>query len=56
MFSTSYDRIKKLAEKIKQLEDRLMRANQLSLAEQKQIHDEIKRCKEELDLLERRTR
>ena len=56
MFSTSYDRVKKLAEKIRLLEDSLMKANQLSLAEQRQIHEEIKRCKDELELLERRTR
>lgn len=56
MFHINYDRIKKLTEKIKQLEDRLMNANHLSLAEQRQIHEEIKRITGELDTLERRTR
>ena len=56
MFHTQYDRIKKITEKIKQSEDRLMTANHLSLSEQKQIHTDIKRLKDELDLLERRTR
>ena len=56
MFVNAYDKIKTLVTKIKQLEDKLMNTGLLPMTEQNKIHAEIRKCKEEMDLLERRTR
>ena len=41
---------------IKQLEDKLMNTTLLPMTEQNKIHAEIRKYKEEMELLERRTR
>lgn len=56
MFSSVYDRIKRLSNKIRELEDKLMNTYFLPVAEQNKMHAEIRKCKEELDVLERQTR
>ena len=56
MFTTSYERIKNLVNNIQKLEDKLMNTGFLPMSEQKKIHDEIKKLKDEMDALERRTR
>ena len=56
MFVNAYDKIKTLVTKIKQLEDKLMNTGLLPMTEQNKIHAEIRKCKEEMELLERRTR
>jgi hypothetical protein len=56
MYVNAYDKIKSLVTKIKQLEDKLMNTGLLPMTEQNKIHAEIRKCKEEMDLLERRTR
>lgn len=56
MFANVYDKIKTLVSKIKQLEDKLMNTTLLPMTEQNKIHAEIRKYKEEMELLERRTR
>ena len=56
MFTTPYERIKTLVNNIQKLEDKLMNTGFLPMSEQKKIHDEIKKLKDEMDALERRTR
>ncbi|MBK7415930.1 MAG: hypothetical protein IPJ38_13250 [Dechloromonas sp.] len=56
MFTTPYERIKNLVNNIQKLEDKLMNTGFLPMSEQKKIHDEIKKLKDEMDALERRTR
>lgn len=56
MFITPYERVKTLTTKINQLEDKLMKTAFIPMAEQKKIHDEIRKCREEMELLERRTK
>lgn len=50
------DQVKNLVEKIKDLEDKLVNTSFLTLEDQKKLHQEIKRHKDEIELLERRTR
>ena len=50
------DRIRKLVSRINELEDKLMKASFMPLAEQKKLHDEIHKFKEEIAVLERQTR
>ena len=56
MFTTPFERIKTLVKKIQTLEDRLMNTAFLPMSEQQKIHAEIKKLKDEMDTLERRTR
>lgn len=56
MLIDEIDRIKKLIAKIHALEDTLMKASFMPLAEQKRLHDDIRKLKDELDMLEKRTR
>ncbi len=56
MFTTPYERIKTLVKNIQTLEDKLMNSSFLPMSEQQKIHAEIKKYKEEMDMLERRTR
>ncbi|HRK37530.1 MAG TPA: hypothetical protein PK347_04010 [Burkholderiaceae bacterium] len=50
------DRIKKLVAQIHTLEDKLVNTSFMPMSEQKKLHDEIKRLREEINLLEKRTR
>ena len=56
MFTTPYERIKTLVKNIQTLEDKLMNTRFLPMAEQQKLHAEIKKFKDEMDKLERRTR
>lgn len=56
MFTTPFERIKSLVKNIQTLEDKLMNTGYLPMSEQNKIHDEIRKLKEEMDKLERRTR
>jgi polyhydroxyalkanoate synthesis regulator phasin len=56
MFTTPFERIKALVNSIQKLEDKLMNTGHLPMSEQKKIHEEIRKFKEEMDKLERRTR
>lgn len=56
MFANVYDKIKTISSNIKKLEDRLMNTAFLPMVEQNKIHAEIRKHKEEMELLERRTR
>lgn len=56
MLINQLDRIKKLVFGIQALEDRLMKASFMPLSEQQKIHGEIRKLKEELTILEKRTR
>ncbi len=56
MMITPFERIKTLIGNIQKLEDKLMNAGFLPLAEQNKIHEEIRKYKEEIKLLERRTK
>ena len=56
MFTTPYERIKNLVNNIQKLEDKLMNTGFLPMSEQQKIHEEIRKLKEEMDKLERRTR
>ena len=42
--------------KINELENKLMNSSFMPMVEQKKIHDEIKKYKAEMELLERRTK
>lgn len=53
---SNMDRVRKLANRIRELEDKLMKSSLMSMAEQQVIHAEIRKCKDELDMLEKRTR
>ena len=56
MFTTPFERIKALVNSIQKLEDKLINTGFLPMSEQKKIHEEIRKLKEEMDKLERRTR
>lgn len=56
MFTTPFERIKALVKNIQALEDKLMNGGFLPMPEQQKIHAEIKKFKDEMDKLERRTR
>lgn len=56
MLPTPFERIKDLIGKIHALEDKLMTTGILPMSEQAQIHAQIRHYKEEIALLERRTR
>ena len=56
MFTTPFERIKALVNSIQKLEDKLMNTRFLPMSEQQKIHEEIRKLKEEMDKLERRTR
>ena len=56
MFTTPFERIKALVKNIQKLEDKLMNTAYLPMPEQNKIHEEIRKLKEEMDKLERRTR
>jgi hypothetical protein len=56
MFETPFSRIKTIVTKIQQLQDKLANANFMPMAEQKKHHDEIKKLREEMALLEKRTK
>ncbi|MEN9479203.1 MAG: hypothetical protein RLZZ298_598 [Pseudomonadota bacterium] len=56
MFTTPFERIKALVKNIQKLEDKLMNTGFLPMSEQQKIHEEIRKLKEEMDKLERRTR
>jgi hypothetical protein len=56
MYTTPFERIKTLVNNIQKLEDKLMNAGFLPMSEQQKIHAEIKKLKDEMDALERRTR
>ena len=56
MYEHPYTRVKKIVTTIQQLEDKLMSTSFLPMTEQQKIHEEIKLLKEEMALLERRTR
>jgi len=53
---TPFERIKTLINNIQKLEDKLMNTGFIPLAEQNKIHEEIRKFKEEIKLLERRTK
>lgn len=56
MFANVYDKIKTIVSNIKKLEDKLMNTAFLPMVEQNKIHEQIRKYKEEMELLERRTR
>lgn len=56
MFTTPFERIKALVKNIQTLEDKLMNSGYLPMSEQTKIHEEIRKLKDEMDKLERRTR
>ncbi|GEM_PF-6655059 len=56
MLMNELDRIKKLVAQIHTLEDKLVNTSFMPMSEQKKLHDEIKRLREEINLLEKRTR
>jgi TolA-binding protein len=56
MLINQLTRIKDLVQKIRTLEDKLVNTSFMSLKDQQQIHEDIKRIKAEIDLLEKRTR
>lgn len=56
MFDTPFSRIKAIVTKIQQLQDKLENANFMPMAEQKKYHEEIKKLREEMALLEKRTK
>ncbi|MDD2741567.1 MAG: hypothetical protein PHV02_04790 [Rhodocyclaceae bacterium] len=56
MYTTPFERIKTLVNNIQKLEDKLMNTGFLPMSEQQKIHTEIKKLKEEMEKLERRTR
>lgn len=56
MLINELDSIKKLVAQIHQLEDKLVNTSFMPLSEQKKLHDEIKKLREEINVLERRTR
>lgn len=56
MFANVYDKIKTISGNIKQLEDKLMNTAFLPMVEQNKIHEQIRKYREEMELLERRTR
>jgi cell division protein FtsB len=56
MLIDEIERIKKLVAKIHALEDKLMNTSFMPMAEQKKLHDEIRALKDEMDMLEKRTR
>lgn len=56
MFANVYDKIKTISSNINKLEDKLLNTAFLPMVEQNKIHAEIRKLKEEMELLERRTR
>ena len=56
MLINQLTRIKDLVQKIRDLEDKLVNTSFMSLRDQQQIHEEIKKVKAEIDMLEKRTR
>lgn len=56
MYVTPFERIKTLIDNINKLEEKLMNTRMLPMSEQTKIHAEIRKCKEEMETLERRTR
>jgi hypothetical protein len=56
MFTAPFERIKLLVKNIQTLEDKLMNTRFLPMSEQQKIHAEIKKLRDEMDKLERRTR
>jgi uncharacterized membrane protein len=56
MLINQLTRVKELVQKIRALEDKLVNTSLMSMKDQQQIHADIKRLKEEMDLLEKRTR
>lgn len=56
MLTDAIDRIKRLVATIHKLEDKLMNTSFMPLAEQQKVHDEIRKLKDEMDMLEKRTR
>ena len=56
MFSTQFERVKNLVDKIKVLEDKLMSTAVLPMSEQHKIHTEIRKYKEEMAKLDKLTR
>ncbi len=56
MHATPFERVKNIVTRIKALEDKLMNTNFMPLPEQKKVHEEIKRLREEMAILEKRTR
>ena len=55
MIEPPYQRVKNITTKIQQLQDKLMNANFMPMAEQHKIHEEIRKLREEMALLDRRT-
>ncbi len=56
MLIDELERIKKLVASIHALEDKLVNTSFMPLSEQKKLHDEIRKLKDEMDILEKRTR
>lgn len=56
MLIDELERIKKLVASIRALEDKLVNTSFMPLPEQKRLHDEIRKLKGEMDMLEKRTR
>lgn len=56
MLIDQIDRVKGLVKKIQELEHKLVNTSFMPLEEQRKLHDEIRRYKEEMALLEQRTR
>jgi len=56
MLINQLTRVKDLIQKIRDLEDKLLKTSFMSMRDQQQIHEEIKRYKAEIDMLEKRTR
>jgi len=56
MLINQLTRVKDLVQKIHDLEDKLLKTSFMSMRDQQQIHEEIKRYKAEIDMLEKRTR
>ena len=56
MLQVPIERLKGLVVQIQKLEDKLMNASKLPMDEQKKIHEEIKRYRDEMAVLEKRTR
>lgn len=56
MLINEIDRIKKLVAAIRALEDKLVSASFMPMSEQAKLHAEIRKLKDEMDMLEKRTR
>jgi|GEM_PF-2026023 hypothetical protein len=56
LFTTQFERVKNLVNKIKVLEDKLMSNAVLPMSKQHKIHAEIRQYKEEMAKLEKMTK